>query len=423
MRFLKYSDLRNKFLLVLFFFAIYKVGTYIAVPGVNRDLLGDLMASSSALGFANMFSGGALANFSIFAIGIMPYITASIIVQLLAMDIVPILSEWRRQGEDGNKKTKKLTYQLTLVFAIVQSISLSLGFNKLMPGVVSEPSFGTYALISICLTFGTVLLLIFSEIIEKKGIGKGVSMIILAGILMTVPTSIYQYVISEKGETWTDFTFIVETIILLIVLFGVMLFIIQVQRGERRLPVTYTSHANGKTNKTTNHLPIKLNSAGVIPVIFAMSLFMTPTTIAMMFPESSVSQWITGNVTYQSAVGMAIYALLIFGFTYFYAFVTVNPEKVAENLQKSGGYMPGVRPGKETEYKIRHVLKHLTFAGALFLAAIAVLPIIILNVAQLPQSIQIGGTSLIIVVSALVDVKSQVGTDTLRKQYKGFIKK
>lgn len=424
MSILKNQELRSKFLVVLLFFALYKIGTYIPVPGTNAELLRDIIDSNQGLGLANMFSGGALSNFSIFAIGVMPYITASIIIQLLSMNIVPTLVEWKKQGEDGEKKTKKLTYIATVVFALFQSIGLSIGFNKMMPGIV-EGSWVSYVIISLCLTLGTVLLLIFAEIIERKGLGKGISMIILAGILMVTPTSLYQYVISEKGETWTEFGFIAQTVLFATILFVITLMIIQVHRGERRIPISNTSSGSkyGIANKATNFLPIKLNPSGVMPVIFAMTLFMSPRTIALMFPNNSVSEWINLHVTYESPIGMTFFALLIFGFTFFYGFVVSNPEKMSQNLQNGGNFIPGVRPGAATEEKIRFIMKHLLFVGAVFLAFISVLPILITMIGQLPSSILIGGTSLIILVNVIADIRDQVGVKNLSKSYKGFINK
>lgn len=425
MSILRDSDLRKKFMIVLFLFALYKIGTYIPVPGANGELLKDIIDSNQALGLANMFSGGALANFSIFAIGIMPYITASIIIQLLSMNIVPTLVEWKKQGEDGEKKTKKLTYIVTVVFALFQSIGLSLGFNKMMPGVV-EPSFVNYSLIAFFLTLGTVILLIFAEIIEKKGIGKGISMIILAGILMTVPTSLYQYVVTEKGESLLDFIFITKTILFGLLLFAITLSIIHVHRGERRLPITSTASGSnrfGKANTSKNFLPIKLNPSGVMPVIFAMTLFMAPRTVAMLFPEAKLSEWINLHVSYESTIGMILFSLLIFAFTYFYGFIVSNPEKIAENLQKSGNFIPGFRPGAQTEDIIRFVMKHLLFVGASFLAIISILPVIITKIGGLPSSIVIGGTSLIILVNVFADMRDQIGSERLKKSYKGFINK
>lgn len=424
MSILKNQELRSKFLVVLLFFALYKIGTYIPVPGTNAELLRDIIDSNQGLGLANMFSGGALSNFSIFAIGVMPYITASIIIQLLSMNIFPTLVEWKKQGEDGEKKTKKLTYIATVVFALFQSIGLSIGFNKMMPGIV-EGSWVSYVIISLCLTLGTVLLLIFAEIIERKGLGKGISMIILAGILMVTPTSLYQYVISEKGETWTEFGFIAQTVLFATILFVITLMIIQVHRGERRIPISNTSSGSkyGIANKATNFLPIKLNPSGVMPVIFAMTLFMSPRTIALMFPNNSVSEWINLHVTYESPIGMTFFALLIFGFTFFYGFVVSNPEKMSQNLQNGGNFIPGVRPGAATEEKIRFIMKHLLFVGAVFLAFISVLPILITMIGQLPSSILIGGTSLIILVNVIADIRDQVGVKNLSKSYKGFINK
>lgn len=423
MNILKYKDLRNKILLVLILFAIYKVGTYVPTPGVNRDLLKAIIENNNALGFANIFSGGALQNFSIFALGVMPYITASIILQLLAMDIVPTLTEWRKQGADGEKKMKRLTYKLAVLFALVQSIGVSLGFNKMMPGVVIETNVWNYMLIAGCLTLGTIVLMVFGEIIEKRGIGKGISMIILAGILMSIPTAIYQYATIAKGNGY-DFMFFLEAGILLIGVGLLLLIVIQVNRAERRIAIHYAKNGiNGNGAKNSNYIPIKVTAAGVIPVIFASTLFMAPVTVAQLFSEYAASQWVLQHINYQSTVGMIVYALLIGAFTYFYAFIAVNPEKLAENVSQSGGYILGVRPGQATAERIHFVLKHITFMGAVFLAIISVLPLIVGKAVVLPTTLTVGGTSLIILVSVIVDVKSQLRFNATKKQYTGFIKK
>lgn len=374
-----------------------------------------------------MFTGGALSNFSIFAIGIMPYITASIIVQLLALDIIPAVSEWKRQGNDGEKKMKKLTYQLTFVFAIAQSIGLSLGFNKMMYGIVDE-GWWNYVVIAACLTLGTAILLVFAEIIERKGIGKGVSMIIAAGILMVMPTQLYQlYETFVAGGSALSFPVISKFVILGLVIFAILLVIIQVQRGERRIPIT-TSMTGSNTRSAMlknnqSYLPIKMNPAGVIPVIFASALFAVPQTIAMLFPNMSGASWILTNVTYNNPIGMAIFAALIIGFTFFYGFVTMNPEKMAENLQHSSAYIPGVRPGKETQDRLKKILKHLLFLGAIFLGILAILPLILGNSMGIASNIMIGGTSLIIIVSVFVDLKDQSNAVSMKQNYTGFINK
>lgn len=423
MNIFKYKDLRRKILLVLFLFAIYKVGTYIPTPGVNSDLLKSVIENNNALGFANIFSGGALQNFSIFALGVMPYISASIMIQLLSMDIVPILAEWRKQGADGEKKTKKLTYISSVILALIQSVGVSLGFNKMMPGVVIDTSVWNYMLISVCLTLGTITLIVFGEIIEKKGIGKGISMIILAGILMSIPTALSQYIEIEKASG-IDFLFFVKSGLILLGVSLLLLAVIQVNRAERRISIQYPKNgAYGGQQKNNNYIPIKVTAAGVIPVIFASTLFMAPITIAQLFSEHSASQWVLQHITYQSPMGMVAYALLIGAFTYFYAFIAVNPEKLAENIAQSGGYILGVRPGIATAEKIHFVLRHITFVGALFLAIISVLPLIISKMITLPSTLAIGGTSLIILVSVIVDFKGQLKFNTNKKEYTGFIRK
>lgn len=430
MKLIKDSDMRTKFLVVLLIFALYKIGTYIPTPGTNTTLLADLISSNQALGMANLFTGGSLANFSIFAIGIMPYITASIVIQMLSFDIVPTLSEWRRQGEMGEKKTKKLTYYVTFILAFIQGIGLSIGFNKMMPGIVQE-NVGAYILVSICLMVGTGILLILAEVIERKGLGKGISMIIVAGILMSMPNLGYQLLTTMTAEFGTisegikEFSFIWKFGLLAVLFFILTLAVIQVQRAERRLPIANTMNVNTKNkfNSNQSYLPMKLNPAGVIPAIFASVLFTVPQSLAMLFPNNSVSIWINGNVSMETTWGIAVFAVLIFVFTYFYSFIINNPEKMASDLQKNSSFVPGVRPGQETEDKIRHIMKHLLFVGASFLALLSIVPMATGMLMGITGGILIGGTSIIIIVNVMTEINDRVGTDTLKKDYKGFIKK
>lgn len=420
------QDLRKKFLVILFVFTLYKLGTFVVVPGINRDLLSSIFEQNSSLGVVNLLSGGSLANFSIFAIGVMPYITAMIVLQMLAMDIVPKLAELKKMGEEGQKKMKKLTYILTIILAFVQGMGISLGFNRMANGVVINDTVLTHIMIAFFLTLGTGILLILAEVIERKGIGSGISLIIMASVLMTVPSAVSQLILTEQ-EALSSFEFmaIAKIAFIGLLLFGLTLVTIQVHHAERRLPVQYavTKSKNDRLGKQTTFLPIKLNTAGVMPVIFAVSLFMTPVTIANLFPENSFAIWVSQNLTYQEPAGLIMYAIMIIFFTYFYAFIQSNPEEMAENLKRSGGFILGVKPGKPTEEKIRSVLKNLTVVGSLFLTAISIIPIILLMAINLPMTLQIGGISLIIIVSVLIDIKSKIQVDTKKKSYKSFLHK
>lgn len=413
------KDLRKRIGFVFLMLFLYKLGTYIVVPGIDSSMLKNLTEQGGMFGFANMISGGALQRFSIFAIGIVPYITASIVVQLLQMDVVPKLTEWTKQGEKGQKKTKKLTRYLAIGLSLVQAFGLSLSFNKLYPGVVTNPTIGTYIMISLILTLGTVILMVMGELIEKKGIGQGMSVIITAGITMGIPTTLYMYYVSDIQNAANLFIAIIKTVLLVLVVAVLIIGIIFVQRAERRVPIQYPNQNMGNYRST---LPIKINSAGVIPVIFSVSILMFPMTIAQFFSGNPVAQFIIKYFNYNNPVGMAFYALMIILFAYFYAFVQMNPEKIAENLKKSGGFIPGIRPGKSTEKYISSILAKLTLVGAIFLTILAVTPMVIGNVAGLPSQIQIGGTSLIIIVGVALDVASRVNSYLIDRKYNSFIK-
>lgn len=409
------KDLRKRILFLMMCLLIYKVGTHITVPFVNSDLLKEIATGQGALSLVNSLNGGSLANFSIFAVGIMPYITASIIIQLLQMDIVPKLTEWKNQGEMGRKKIKKLTYVVTLVIAIIQSIVMSFGFNKLYPGLVQNESVGIYLLIALILTLGTVFLIIMGELIDKKGIGKGISMIILSGVLMTLPNNLAMYYDTEFTNVGDAlFISIIKTILLAIFVAALLVAIIVINGGERRIPIQQTSV--NQSNLRKSFLPIKINASGVIPVIFASALVTLPVTIANTF-NNKFSTFINEYISYTSVTGMILYALIIIGFTYFYTFTQMDPRNLAKSLKESGSHIPSIRPGKETEEYFTKVLTRLTLVGSLFLASVVMAPMILSHIVTLPQQLVFGGTSIIIIVTVVVDLKSQFASALGKDDY------
>lgn len=409
------KDLRKRILFLMMCLLIYKVGTHITVPFVNSDLLKEIATGQGALSLVNSLNGGSLANFSIFAVGIMPYITASIIIQLLQMDIVPKLTEWKNQGEMGRKKIKKLTYVVTLVIAIIQSIVMSFGFNKLYPGLVQNESVGIYLLIALILTLGTVFLIIMGELIDKKGIGKGISMIILSGVLMTLPNNLAMYYDTEFTNVGDAlFISIIKTILLVILVAALLVSIIIINGGERRIPIQQTSV--NQSNLRKSFLPIKINASGVIPVIFASALVTLPVTIANTF-NNKFSTFINEYISYTSVTGMILYALIIIGFTYFYTFTQMDPRNLAKSLKESGSHIPSIRPGKETEEYFTKVLTRLTLVGSLFLASVVMAPMILSHIVTLPQQLVFGGTSIIIIVTVVVDLKSQFASALGKDDY------
>lgn len=419
------KDLRSKIAFTLLLLLLYRIGNFIPVPGINSEVLKDLTNQADILGLINTFSGGALASFSLFAVGIMPYITASIVIQLLSMDVFPYFTELSKQGEYGRKKMKRITRGLTVVIAFVQSIVMSFGFNRMYPGLVENQSVGSYLLIACILTLGTVVLMIMGEVITKKGIGNGISLIIFAGIVSTIPQQVVMLYAQEFTDTDSLFISIVKVALLLLGLFLITIAVVYVQKAQRKIPIKYSKEGSIKNRiaeKQGSFLPIPLNVAGVIPVIFAVAIFMTPPTIARFFGNHEVVNWVVNTFDYTKPVGMIVYALLIMAFTYFYAFVQFNPEKVATNLKKQGSYIPGYRPGHPTEEYIEGTVKRLAFVGGIFLAILSVLPIIVTMFSGLPPQVQIGGVSLIIIVSVALDTMKQIESKTFTKKYRKLIK-
>ncbi|AYA74130.1 preprotein translocase subunit SecY [Bacillus sp. Y1] len=423
--FMRVGDIRRKIIFTLLMLIVFRIGTFIPVPHVNTDIL-KAQDQLSVFGVLNTFGGGALSNFSILAMGIMPYITASIIIQLLQMDVVPKFTEWSKQGDVGRRKLAQFTRYFTIVLGFIQAFGMSYGFNNLAGGLLIEkPGIGTYLLIATVLTGGTAFLLWLGEQITSKGVGNGISIIIFAGIVASIP-NIANQIYAQQFEDAGDKLFLNIVTVLLIVLAVIAIIVgtIFIQQALRKIPIQYAKKMTAGTSPAgqSTHLPLKVNAAGVIPVIFAVSFIITPRTIAQFFEQNSVTIWIERIFDYTHPIGMLIYCALIIAFTYFYAFIQVNPEQVAENLKKQGGYIPGIRPGKNTQEYLTRVLYRLTFVGALFLAAIAILPVFFVKFAGLPESAQIGGTSLLIVIGVALETMKQLEAQLVKRHYKGFIK-
>lgn len=424
--FMRVTDIRNKIFFTLLMLVIFRIGTFIPVPNVDASVL-QATDQVGLIGFLNTFGGGALANFSILAMGIMPYITASIIVQLLQMDVVPKFAEWAKQGEVGRRKLAQFTRYFTIVLAFIQAIGMSYGFNQMNDGMlIQNDSISTYIVIAIVLTGGTAFLLWLGEQITANGVGNGISIIIFAGIVAAVPGAInqlYAQQIQGAGDQLPINIAIMALLALAVVAITVL--VIYVQQALRKIPIQYAKRAAGRGQSTggqQTHLPLKVNAAGVIPVIFAVAFMITPQTIVQFFGANAFTEAVQNAFDYTQPVGMVIYIALIVAFTYFYAFIQVNPENVSDNLKKQGAYIPGIRPGKNTQDYLTSVLYRLTFVGAIFLAVISVLPIFFINVANLPQSAQIGGTSLLIVVGVALETMKQLESQLVKRHYKGFMK-
>lgn len=425
---MKVDDLRRRIFFTLLILIIYRIGAFIPVPNINTDLLEmqDRANSADVFGLLNTFSGGALFQFSIFAMGIMPYITASIIVQLLQMDVIPKFAQWAKEGDVGRKKLAQITRYGTIVLGLIQATALSIGFNNIYSGLVENPSVWTFGLIAIVLTAGTAFLMWLGEQITDKGIGNGISILIFAGIVAAIPNGarqIYQTQLADAGDALV--LNIVKVLLIVLFVIAVIVGVIFIQQGIRKIPVQYAKRVVGRKmyGGQSTHIPLKVNAAGVIPVIFALSLLVFPPTVASFWRGNVVADWIIANLNYTAPLGMVLYVLLIIGFTFFYTFVQMNPEQMADQMKKNGGYIPGIRPGKTTSVYLTRVMTRITLSGALFLAVISIIPMFLGKVAGLPNSVQIGGTSLLIVVGVALEVMKQIESQLIKRHYKGFINK
>ena len=422
----KDKEIRNKLYFTLFILLLYRIGANITVPGVNAKAI-TRVAQTGLVPMLDTVSGGGLDTYSIFSLGVSPYITAQIVIQLLQMDIVPKLVEWGKQGEVGRRKTNQVTRYLTLVVAFVQSLGITLGFNVLTEmGLVKTQTPQTYIEIAIIMTAGTMLLTWLGDEITDKGLGNGVSVIIFAGIIARLPNGIYQlykdFIINNSAsDRWQGILFFIAIIIAILL---VTQFVTWFQQADLRVPIQYTRRA--ATSGSESFLPLKVNVSGVIPVIFASSFIITPATILMAFQRSHGNeQWfkICNQIfSLQTTPGALIYTLLIILFTFFYAFVQVNPEKLAENLQKQGAYIPSVWPGKDTQKYVSKILIRLSTVGAVFLGLVALLPQLATNIFGLPSSIGLGGTSLLIVIGVVLELARQVDGLLMKREYVGFIR-
>ena len=407
----KAEDTRKKILFTLMMFLVFRIGTHIPVPNINSEIIHQLTEQAKLLGFFDMISGGAFKNFSIFAMSITPYINASIIMQLLTV-IIPKLEQL---AKEDRKKIAEYTRYLTVVLAFVQAIGVSFGFK----GALVNDSIGSIALVALTLTAGTACLMWIGELITEKGIGNGISLIIFAGIVSRIPNgclTLYSYIV-EKGAIG-----VLVVLLFAVIALAAIVAVVAIQEGQRRIPVQYAKRVVGRKvyGGQSTHIPIKVNSAGVIPVIFAMSILMFPGTIASFFPNSGFAQTITNVFDVSGIFYNILYALLIVFFTYFYSAISFNPVDVAENIKKNGGFIPGLRPGRPTSDYISKVMSRITLFGAIFLAAIAVLPAIIMGLTGL--ELYFGGTALLIVVGVALDTMKQLEASLLMRSYEGFMK-
>ena len=419
----KIPELQKRIFFTFLLLAVYRVGAHVPTPGIDTAALAAFFeqARNSLLGLFDMFAGGALSNLSVFALGIMPYISASIILQLLTV-AVPYLEKLSKEGEAGRKKITQYTRYGTVLLSIIQGFGIAVGLENMAGptglSVVIAPGWGFRLMSVITLTAGTAFIMWLGEQITERGIGNGISLIIFAGIVCRGPAGLYNTVrLVSTGEMTIFFI-----VILLVVMVGVVGFIVFVESGQRRIPVQYAKRVVGRKmyGGQATHLPLKVNTSGVIPPIFASSIIMFPATIANFVPHPWMKA-MSGFLMPGHLVYNVLYVALIVFFCYFYTAVTFNPVDVADNMKKHGGYVPGIRPGKKTAEYIDSVLTRLTFSGAIYVSAVCVLPSILIGRFNVP--FYFGGTALLIVVGVALDTAGQIETHLLTRQYEGFMKK
>jgi preprotein translocase subunit SecY len=416
----KIAELKNRVLFTLALLAVYRVGAHIPTPGINGEELSKFLAEKGGalMGFFDMFSGGALSRVTIFALGIMPYISASIILQLLTV-VVPAIGKMAKEGEAGRKKIIKYTRYGTVVISAIQSFGIAVGLEGMNQGAfIQSPGWSFRLLTMITLTAGTAFIMWLGEQITERGIGNGISLVIFAGIVARFPNAVLSTFRLVQANELSIFSvlFLVAGMIAVV---GIIVFI---ERGQRKLPVQYAKRVVGRKvyGGQSTHLPLKINTSGVIPPIFASSIIMFPATVAGFIPipwvQSFAKQLGPGTMLHT-----ALYVGMIFFFSYFYTAIIFNPVDIADNLKKYGGYIPGIRPGQKTSEYIYKVLSRLTFVGALYLAIICVLPEFLIRKFNVP--FYFGGTSLLIVVGVALDTVSQIESHLLTRSYEGFLKK
>lgn len=410
---LKATELRKKVFFTLAMFIVFRAGTQIPVPGVNAAMIERLFTSGNLFGLLDLFSGGALSKFSIFAMSITPYINASIITQLLTV-VIPTLEEWSKEGAEGAKKINKINRYAAVGLGAIQAVGMAYGLRA----AVNNPDFFSFAMIVITLTAGSLLLMWIGEQITAKGIGNGISLIIFAGIISRLPNGLA--VIGRYLQAGTINVFNVLIFAALAVL--MVMFVVAITVAYRKVPVQYAKRIVGRKmyGGHTTYIPLKVNQAGVMPIIFASSVLMFPVTIAQ-FIKIPWIQKVAGYLAWGTPLQTSLYILLILFFTYFYTAVSLNIPDMSDNIKKYGGFIPGLRPGKPTTDYLDKVMNRITLAGAVFLAFIAIMPNLIVWLTEI-SGVYFGGTALLIVVGVALDTMKQVESMTLMRHYQGFMK-
>ena len=415
----KVPEMRRKILFTLAMLVVFRIGSNIPVPGINRDYLARIFSGETGLfDLFDLFSGGAFQKFTIFALSITPYITASIIVQLLTVAF-PYFENLAKEGTAGRKKMAQITRYMTIGLGLIQSVGLTVGLFR---GAVINQTVFSFAVIILVLTAGTAFLMWLGEEINDKGVGNGISLLIFAGIVARIPTGIRTMVVKYQEGSVNVVTLVLFALFALVVIAG----IIMVQQGTRKIPVQYAKRVVGRKmyGGQATHIPLKVNQAGVIPVIFAMALLTFPLTITYFFPNTDFTAFVTKYLSPGGMPGAWIYGalnvVLIIAFTYFYTAITFNPIEIASNMRANGGFIPGIRPGRATVDYLHRVMTRLSLVGAIFLAVVATLPLLLSQVSGI--DVRFGGTSLLIAIGVALDTMRQLEDQMVMRNYRGFLK-
>lgn len=427
----KIKDIRNRIIFTFLMLVVIRIGSQLPIPGVNGDVFANWFASQTAegMGFFDAVTGGSFMNLSIFALNISPYITSSIIMQLLTIAI-PKLEEMQRDGEDGRKKIAEITRYLTIVLALISSIAMAIGFARM--GYLEENNALNIIMVIFTLTAGSAVLMWIGERITEKGVGNGISIVLTINIISSIPSdmgTLFQQFISGKSVPKG----ILAAVIILAIIIGMVVFVILLQDGVRKIPVQYSKKIHGRKQigGQSTHIPLKVNTSGVIPVIFAQSLLQTPVMIAGLLGKGggtgigskilkgmSQSNWCNPSEPIYS-IGLVVYIVLIIAFAYFYTSITFNPLEIANNMKKAGGFIPGIRPGKPTSDYLNKILNYIVFIGAIGLAIVAFIPIFFNGVFH--ASVSFAGTSIIIIVGVIIETLKQIESQMRVRYYKGFL--
>ncbi|MBN2009139.1 preprotein translocase subunit SecY [candidate division KSB1 bacterium] len=422
-------ELKNRILFTLGILVVYRIGGHVPVPGINAQALFDFFqqAQGGLFDLWDMFAGGAFKQATVFALGIMPYISASIILQLLGA-VVPYFQKLQKEGEEGRKKITQLTRYGTVAISLMQAYGLAIFLQNIGPSsvtgelVVPQPGIGFIMLTMITMASGCVLIMWLGEQITERGIGNGISLIIFIGIIAQFPNAIFSEIMQLKGGNRAPLT----EVFLLALMIGTIAFVVWLTQGTRKIPVQYAKRVVGRKiyGGQSTHIPLKVNTAGVMPIIFAQSIMFLPSTIKTFFPNSEFVATIVGYFDYQSIVYWIIYGTMIVFFTYFYTAIALNPVDVADNMKKYGGFIPGVRPGKRTSEYIDNILTRVTLPGSIFLAIVAILPYFITKMTKVNFDLAsfYGGTSLLIIVGVALDTLQQIESHLMMRHYDGFMK-